>query len=74
MSASGLFPELPVWPARPAVLIEEVIDYQALADWMIYGDDRLELDHSGLLVEEFMWQAHCAKLNTFHTTGIYPSS
>lgn len=66
---SDIFPEIPVWPAQPSVVVEEVIDYQALADHMPYRDETLLLDHAGLLMEEFLWQDYQHRLTGFYETG-----
>ena len=54
---------------RPAY--SEFIDYTLLSEWMVYGGERLALDHSMLVMEDVMWEQHQARMARFYETGRY---
>jgi hypothetical protein len=67
-----VFPEAPTWPLVEVVAPEvEIIDYAALADMLVYHGEALDLDHSHLVMEDWLWAQHQRRLQHFYATGVY---
>jgi hypothetical protein len=51
--------------------VGEYIDYAELSEFLVYGGERLQLDHSMLEMEDWMWARHQDRLGRFYESGVY---
>lgn len=67
----AVFAAAPVWPQNEPAYYATVIDYAALSEVMIYQGEALDVDHSMLAMEDWMWARYQDRLARWYATGVW---